>query len=181
MFVAEYREKGGRDEGPDEHAEAEGAAEQRQRAGTERQRHARRHERVPREPEDGRAEADDEDGCREHCEVRRESEPRDTRHRDAAADRHRHPFADAGDGPAGGDVAAELPDDEGGGDECGGRDVGAEARGEDRQKRDDGAFAEREENGRPVDHGRETPEHAPHRGGGVGFRHGIHVSLECHA
>jgi hypothetical protein len=91
-------------------------------------------------------------------------EPRDAADRDAAADRHRHPLADAGDGPAGGDVAAQLPDDEGGGDECGGRHVGAEAR-RDPAERDDGALAEGEEHGRTVDHGREAPEHAPHRGG----------------
>ena len=72
-------EQSRRDERSDEHAEPEGAAEQRQRPRAERQRHARRHERVAGEAEGRGAEADEEDGCREHAERRREDHARSRR------------------------------------------------------------------------------------------------------
>ena len=54
----------------------------------------------------------------------------------------------------------ELSDDERRGDEGGGRDIRSELCGDDRDERDDGALAECEEHGRPVDHRPEPQQHA---------------------
>ena len=78
--------------------------------------------------------------------------PDDADERERAGDRHREALADARDGPSGGDVAAQLADDQRGGDEGGGGDIGAELRRDDRDQRDDRALAEREQDRRAVDH-----------------------------
>ena len=146
-------EQPGGDERADEHAEPERAAEQRQRAGAEGQGHARRHEGVPGEAEGRGAEADEEDGCREHADVRarRPCPPTPTSDTTPAiAIVSRSPMR-ATAHPAG-MLPQSWPTTSAEATRRGDGDVGAELRGEHGKQRDDRALAEREQQGRPVDH-----------------------------
>jgi hypothetical protein len=168
VLVAEQPEQQSRRERADEHAEPERPAQQRQCPCAVRERDTGRHERVTRQAERRGADPDEQDGCCQHADVRSPQHPGDPDERDHSRDAHREPLADAGDGPAGGDVSHQLADDEGGRDEPGDGQAGTELGGQQRQQRQHRALAEGEQHGRPIDHRREPADDRAHPRPGVG-------------
>nr|WP_249028316.1 hypothetical protein [Saccharopolyspora spinosa] len=147
-----------RQERADEVARAEQPAEHAQRPGPVAQRHRRGDERVPGERENRRRQADEEHARAQHPRARREvaAEQAENRH-DRGAD-HRRPLAEAVHERTAGHVADELPYHDHGADQAHRPQASALFRGDERDHRDDGTLAGREQQGRSERRERNFPQ-----------------------